>query len=103
MEGISFDKYERKTLTLNLKNQIRSNDSFEVQISGIEDCVGNLAKDIKITLYNLVPADSGDVLLSEVLFNPFSGNHDFVEIYNVSSKKLNFKNWYLANKILHHF
>jgi hypothetical protein len=98
VEDISFDKYEAKTLSLNLKNQIRLNDSFEVQISGIEDCVGNLAKDIKITLFNLVPADSGDVLLSEVLFNPFSGNHDFVEIYNVSGKKLNLKNWYFANK-----
>lgn len=98
VEEITIDKFEAKTLLLTLKNQIKLNDSFELQVSGIEDCVGNLAEDLKISLFNLVPPDSGDVLLSEVLFNPFSGNHDFIEIYNVSNKKLNLKNWYLANK-----
>ncbi len=46
----------------------------------------------------LEPIEPGDILISEVLFNPVSGGNDFIEIYNNSSKEISANRLYLASR-----
>ncbi len=41
---------------------------------------------------------SGDLLINEVLFDPFPGGVDFVEVYNHSGKKIELSEMYLASR-----
>ena len=46
----------------------------------------------------LEPILPGDVLISEVLFNPVAGGSDYVEIYNNSGKEISTNRLYLASR-----
>ena len=46
----------------------------------------------------LEPIESGEILISEILFNPVSGGSDFVEIYNNSEKEISANRLYLASR-----
>ena len=46
----------------------------------------------------LEPILSGDVLISEVLFNPVAGGSDYVDIYNNSGKEISTNRLYLASR-----
>jgi hypothetical protein len=46
----------------------------------------------------LEPIQPGDILISEVLFNPVSGGSDYVEIYNNSGKEISTNRLYLASR-----
>ncbi len=47
---------------------------------------------------NLEPIRPGDLILNEVLFNPFPGGNDYVEIYNNSEKEIGLNRLYLATR-----
>jgi hypothetical protein len=56
---------------------------------GPRDCAGNPADTLKIA--RLAIPDStvtSDIVINEILFNPFSGGKRFVELFNLSSKVL---------------
>lgn len=42
-------------------------------------------------------AVAGDLVINELLANPYSGGQDFVELYNQSNKVIDLKDWQLAN------
>jgi len=46
----------------------------------------------------LEPIKPGDILISEILFNPVAGGSDFVEIYNNSTKEISTNRLYLASR-----
>lgn len=46
----------------------------------------------------LEPIEQGDILISEVLFNPVAGGSDYVEIYNNSTKEISTNRLYLASR-----
>ncbi len=46
----------------------------------------------------LEPILPGDILISEVLFNPVAGGSDYVEIYNNSQKEISTNRLYLASR-----
>ncbi|TAG57097.1 MAG: lamin tail domain-containing protein, partial [Cytophagales bacterium] len=69
-----------------------------ITIVGIKDCATNQI-DIPLIATFVLPevAQNRDILINEILFNPFVGGSDFVEIYNNSNKNVNLKNWKIAN------
>jgi hypothetical protein len=71
---------------------------YSVTITGIADCEGNLQEMDSVSTFILpFDADSGDFVINEVLFNPFTGGVDYVELANVTDRPLNLKGWLLAN------
>ncbi len=61
----------------------------------IRDCNGNLIttdRSASVVLPEEIAV--GDLLINEVLFNPFTGGSDFVEVYNISNKYLDMQDLY---------
>lgn len=92
----SVQQQTSKIYVLNLSNKLTVQTSYTVSISGVSDCVGNTAN---LSASFSLPEQglAGDIVINEVLFNPFTGGSDFVEIYNNSNKYINLQNWELAN------
>lgn len=69
---------------------------YTISINGPTDCSGNIVTDVAEVLLPHT-ATKGDIIINEVLFNPFTGGEDFVEVYNNSDKFIDLINWKLAN------
>ena len=82
----SFWNSQCKQLSVVLHEKLEHGVRYGFSISNCRDMAGNAMNDT--TLYFALP-DSvapGDILFSEVLFNPSSGGSEYAEIYNRSDK-----------------
>ncbi len=70
--------------------------TLKLEISNIEDLSSNVLID---TIEIIVPDTAlvGEVLVNEILFDPFTGGSDYVELYNNSNKSLDLYNYMIAN------
>lgn len=84
-------------LLLTLDVPLLAGETYNLSIQSLSDCAGNILRQSDFKIGLPAKADSGDVLLNEILFNPPEGGVDFVEIYNRSRKYIDLKNWSLGN------
>lgn len=84
-------------IRLTFETEILQGIKYDVNISNLRDCAGNLYTSQDAYIVLPAKAEEGDVVLSEVLFNPRTSAPKFVEIYNTSSKHISLKDWKLAN------
>jgi hypothetical protein len=85
-------------LVVEFEQAIEEGIYYESKISNLRDCTGNLFdSNEKVFFVIPSPAQAGDLVLNEVLFNPRTGAPKFVEIYNASQKYISLKDWKLAN------
>ncbi len=85
-----------RTIGLEVKD-ISSRKMYTLAVKNVRDCSNN---EIQLSSFSFgLPekADSLDIVVNEILFNPRSGGVDFVEVVNTSPKFLNLKNWKLGN------
>lgn len=78
---------ECKSVALVLSSVLAMEEELEVELSGLKDISGREIKSpflCKIAL-SQVPVE-GDLFFNELLFNPFPGEDDYVELYNTSEK-----------------
>ena len=82
-----------------LVHEIQPGIVYSINAENLYDCAGNLIQKEEVTPEFGLPedADSLDVLVNEILFNPRPTGIDFVEIINASEKFINLKNWSLAS------
>ena len=80
-----------------LETPLDSGIFYSISVVGATDCSGNEVTD-NITFIALPSvADSNDVIVNEVLFNPRSGSVDFVELYNRSEKVITLQGWQIGD------
>jgi len=86
------------SLTIRLKDSLQAQVLYKMTANGFADCNQNIN-------YNQGPAslvglpqkaDSGDLVISEILFNPKPLGIRFVELFNRSGKAINLRNWRFA-------
>jgi Lamin Tail Domain/CHU_C Type IX secretion signal domain/Bacterial Ig-like domain len=89
-----FDK-----VNLKLNTPLSRNKVYTVTTLALTDCAGNniAAKNTARVGLSSV-ADSLDIVINEILFNPKSNGTDYVEMYNRGKKIIDLKQMYIANR-----
>lgn len=77
---------------------ILANTNYQLTLKGLEDCAGNKQTETSKMFVLPTSADSLDVVINEILFNPWPDGVDFVELYNQSEKYIDLNGWSLGNK-----
>ena len=85
-------------VTIQLSEPPAPESIYEVTISGLSDFAGNIMPDTVIRVGLPQKANQGDVVINEVLFNPYVGGTDFVELFNRSSKCFDLSQVKIANR-----
>lgn len=68
---------------------LRETKIYKLQITeGISDFAGNIMQNSEYDFGLCTPAEFGNVLFNEVLFNPLPGDPDYLEIFNCSDKTI---------------
>jgi hypothetical protein len=82
---------DQKSVQLTLAKVLEKGSIYHLVVTTVTDCSGNTisSNDTKFGLPE--PADSLDVVINEILFNPNPNGSDFVEVYNRSSKIISLK------------
>lgn len=83
-------------LSLLLDAPLVAGQRYELIIRNAADCAGNRSKETKFQVGLPVKADSGDVILNEILFDPRTGGVEFAEIHNRTQNYISLKNWSLG-------
>ena len=86
-----------KVVVLFLEEDLLSGETYYLTISNLETQCGNALDSQSYDLMLLENAEEGDLLINEILFNPFKDQVDFVEIINVSNKFIRLNNLNILN------
>jgi len=76
---------------------IESNVQYQLTIDQLTDECGNIGNDYR-TDFSRITLGKGDILINEVLFNPFTGGADFVELYNNTNVVIDLQGLKLATR-----
>lgn len=96
---LTFGNISLTKLNISLEEDLQAGTRYAITVSNIYDCAGNPIQPEFGTIAFGLPeqADSLEILINEILFNPRPTGVDFVEILNNSSKFINLKDWAIAN------
>ena len=99
VSSVSFVDKSLTSVNLLLTEELQQETLYTIVIRGIVDCAGNEIQQAfsQKTLSIAEVADSLDVVINEVLFNPRPTGVDFIELYNNSSKFINLRNWTIGS------
>ncbi len=86
-----------KLLLLSLQETLAPNTNYHLIIQEVSDCLNNPIQSNEASFVLPENADSLEIVINEILFNPRSTGVDFVEILNPTTKYFNLKNWRIAN------
>ncbi|HMJ46245.1 MAG TPA: lamin tail domain-containing protein [Ferruginibacter sp.] len=86
-------------VSVRISTPLVRNKVYTIQVANLADCSGNVIGTFNTARVGLYEhADSFNIIINEILFNPKSNGEDYVELYNRSNKILNLKNIYIANR-----
>ncbi|MEL6836941.1 MAG: Ig-like domain-containing protein [Bacteroidota bacterium] len=93
---------DRQNVRITLVDQLAENTVYELTVAaGITDCVGNMNTSSSSVLVGLSAAPKpGELVINEVLFNPFVGGVDYLELYNLGPAILNLQGLRLRNEAI---
>ena len=94
-----FNDISLKAIKLDVYQDLVTRKVYVLDAKNIRDCNSNRMTPASLNFGLSEKADSLDVVVNEILFNPRVGGVDFVEVFNSSPKFLNLKNWKIGNYI----
>lgn len=86
---IEFEQKSKNEVAGFFSEPLRSGEVHKLNVLEVSDLKGNVLNDTSFVIALVESVELGDVLLSEILFNPYPDGCDFVEIYNNSDKVVN--------------
>ena len=91
-----------QTVRLSLTGALAENTVYELNVAaGITDCVGNVnASSSSVQIGLSRSPQSGELVINEVLFNPYVGGVDYLELYNPGPAILNLQGLRLRNELI---
>jgi hypothetical protein len=100
--GIELSGPVYESILLELDQPLETGIVYKLIINDeLKDCAGNILDyPDSVKFAKPEPAGFGDILLSEIMFDPFSGYSEFIEIYNNSSKTIDLNNIIIAERDL---
>lgn len=97
-ENVNFDQSIPNKVIIDFGSQgIESGQKYNLTVSGITDLAGNDMMEANFPLCLIETADIGDLVINEILFDPYQEGEDFIEIYNKSSKFIGLQDLMLSN------
>ncbi|WP_158281197.1 lamin tail domain-containing protein [Dyadobacter jejuensis] len=102
LPGRSIDRVElesplRTNILLYLNAPLIANQTYSLEVMNMTDCAGNRTPVFDVPVGIPLEADSSDVVISELLFNPQANGVDYVELANRSGKFIDLSGWSLGN------
>lgn len=85
------------SIAIDFKDSILPKTVYELSIKNLRDCSGNIRKETSSSFVLPELADTLDLIINEILFNPWPGGVDFVEIYNQSEKYIDLNSLQIGN------
>jgi hypothetical protein len=93
----TLDPISNSLVTLDFTNPFVAGKAYTMVSSNVEDLVGNkIATTINNFEYSVKPK-LGDLVLSEILFDPYTNEEDFIELYNTSDNPLSLQGIKIKN------
>lgn len=90
---------EFRRVDLVLPQAMQPGQVYEITASNVlTDCAGNALEGNRARVAIPQPADSFDIVINEILFNPPDRGVRYVEIYNRSDKTIDLSNYMLSSK-----
>jgi hypothetical protein len=83
----SIELLDEQSIRLNWDRSFQPNSTYILTTGVLTDPCGNQLMDKK-TEISWIILQKGDMVINEVLFNPWPGGSDFVEIFNRSAKRI---------------
>lgn len=97
IQQISSSGNPSNAIIIDLEEDLESGPLYTITIDGITDVLGNEMMMQSFDFQLQVSPEKGDVLINEVLFDPYSGQNDFIELYNHSDKVINLQDCTIEN------
>src|SRR5699024_5576715 len=87
------------SILLKLDQKLKSATPYTLQISGVEDVFGNAmaATDTTFTYYIISPVDSSDIFINEFHYVPPSGETEYIELHNPTTRSFDLQGWTLSD------
>ncbi len=97
IENAQMQMPDLSKILIHFNSYILPKTSYELTIKNLHDCAGNVQRATSSTFVLPEKADSLDLLINEILFNPWPKGVDFVELYNQSDKFIDLKTIQIGN------
>ncbi len=97
-QKVIFSDITPNKVTLVFEDDFESGINYKLEVSNIADLQGNKIKNsIYTTFYYIDNPKFGEIVINELLFNPYPKGNDFIELKNISKKVINLKGCLLTN------
>ena len=84
---------------LHFLQSLQMNVTYHIAVNGVTDCSNNLIGQFNTSRVGIArEADTMDVVINEILFDPKPGGFDYVELFNRGNKIIDASHLYIANR-----